>query len=68
MDRVAELARLAAPGGRLILSGFRDRQEKALLESYQGLGWSLTRRLAKDFYHAELPPDLSFTWVAWLLA
>jgi len=68
MDRVAELARLAAPGGRLILSGFRDRQEKALLESYQGLGWSLTRRLAKDFYHPELPPDLSFTWVAWLLA
>lgn len=68
MDRAAELARLTAMGGRLILSGFRDHQEKGLLESYLGLGRSLTRRLVKYFHHPELPPDLSFNWVAWLLA
>ncbi len=68
MDRAAELARLSANGGRLILSGFRDLQEKDLLESYLVLGRSLARRLVKFFHHPELPPDLSFNWVAWLLA
>lgn len=65
MDKVFELHRLA--GGLLILSGFRDNQEAALRESYRQLGWSLARRLVKDFWHPELPPDISFTWVAWLL-
>ena len=67
LDKVRELDRLAAARGRLILSGFRDNQEAALLAHYQQLGWTLTRRLLKEFWHPELPPDLSFTWVAWLL-
>jgi ribosomal protein L11 methyltransferase len=67
MDKVSELHRLAASGGRLILSGFRDNQENLLLHSYQRLGWSLRRRLIKEFRHPQLPADISFTWVAWWL-
>jgi ribosomal protein L11 methyltransferase len=66
-DKVSELDRLTAAGGNLILSGFRDNQETPLLEGYQKLGRSLTRRLVWEFSHPELPPDISFTWVAWLL-
>ncbi len=65
MEKVTELHRLAALKGRLILSGFRDNQENPLLEPYQRLGWSLDQRVVKDFQHPELPPDISFTWVAW---
>lgn len=68
VEKVRELDRLAAAEGRLILSGFRDHQEDSLLESYLQLGWPKPRRLVKDFSHPELPPDLSFTWVAWLLS
>jgi hypothetical protein len=64
---VAELDRLVASGGQLILAGFRDNQEKHLLEGYHSLGWSRERRLVKDFYHPELPPEISFNWVAWRL-
>jgi len=67
MDKAPEFDRLAAPGGRLQLSGFRDNQENPLRQSYRRLGWTLRRRLIKDFHHPELPPDISFTWVAWLL-
>jgi ribosomal protein L11 methyltransferase len=67
MDKVSELDRLVALKGRLILSGFRDNQEDLLIKSYQRSGWSLNRRLIWDFQHPELPPDISFTWVAWLL-
>ena len=67
MDKVSELNRLAASGGRLILSGFRDNQEDLLIQSYQRLGWSLNRRIIKYFWHPELPADISFTWVAWWL-
>jgi ribosomal protein L11 methylase PrmA len=65
MDKVTELHRLAASKGRLILSGFRDNQENPLIKPYQRLGWSLDRRVFKDFQYPELPPDISFTWVAW---
>lgn len=67
MDKAPELDRLAGPQGRLLLSGFRDNQEEPLLENHRRVGWSLERRLIKPFHHPELPPDLSFTWVAWLL-
>lgn len=67
MNKVSECCRLAAHQGRLILSGFRDDRENPLLESYLKRGWSLKQRLVRDFYHPELPPHLSFTWVAWLL-
>jgi hypothetical protein len=59
------LDRLAT--GSLILSGFRSNQEHPLLERYQELGWSLNHRVAREFSHPELPPAISFTWVAWLL-
>lgn len=68
LDQVPDLHRLAAAGGRLILSGFRDNQESPLLGRYEKLGWSMKQRLVKYFQHPELPPDLSFNWVAWLLA
>jgi ribosomal protein L11 methyltransferase len=67
LEKVAELHRLAGQEGRLIISGFRDNQEEPLQASYGQLGWLLLRRVVKDFWHPELPPDISFTWVAWLL-
>jgi ribosomal protein L11 methyltransferase len=67
MDKVTELDRLAAPEGRLILSGFHDNEENRLIENYLKLGWTFNRRIVRDFRHPELPPDMSFTWVAWLL-
>jgi ribosomal protein L11 methyltransferase len=67
MDQAPELDRLAGPGGRLLLSGFRENQEEPLLATYRKLGRSLAQRLIKPFHHPELPKDLSFTWVAWLL-
>ncbi|MCL4501380.1 MAG: 50S ribosomal protein L11 methyltransferase [Deltaproteobacteria bacterium] len=67
LDKVKELDRLAAAAGHLILAGFRDNQENLLLEGYQNLGWSRKRRLVKEFYHPELPPGISFNWVAWRL-
>jgi ribosomal protein L11 methyltransferase len=67
MEKVSELDRVAAARGRLILSGFRDNQENQLSELYRRLGWSLDQRIIKDFWHPELPPEISFTWVAWLL-
>jgi ribosomal protein L11 methylase PrmA len=66
MDQVPELDRLATPGSRLLLSGFRDNQEDLLRKSYRQRGWSLRRRLVKDFHHPELPADISLNWVAWL--
>jgi ribosomal protein L11 methyltransferase len=68
MGKVSELLRLAGSRGRLILSGFRDHQEAALLKEYLKSGRSLLARRVKDFYHPELPVDMSFNWVAWLLA
>jgi ribosomal protein L11 methylase PrmA len=65
--RVTELSRLTSESGSLILSGFRDTQETALLERYQDLGWGLERRLSRDEWAPELPPERSFTWAAWLL-
>jgi ribosomal protein L11 methyltransferase len=67
MDQAPELDRLAGPGGRLLLSGFRENQEEPLMDTYRKLGRSLERRIIKPFHHPELPPDLSFTWAAWLL-
>jgi len=67
VEKVAELPRLAGPGGCLILSGFRDNQEESLHTHYRQRGWRLARRLVKEFSHPELPRDMSFTWAAWLL-
>ncbi len=67
LEKAPELHRLTAAGGRLILSGFRDNQEQGLLESYLKRGRSLRRRLVWQFHHPELPAEVSFNWVAWLL-
>ena len=67
MAKVTELDRLAAKSGALILSGFRDTQEAELLSHYKARGWSLKRRLTRDQWAIEVPPEGSYTWVAWLL-
>jgi ribosomal protein L11 methyltransferase len=67
MDKVEELTRLAAPDTRLILSGFKDTQEEELRARYEAAGWARRRRLTRDEWVIELPPELSYTWVAWLL-
>ncbi len=67
LAKAAELHRLAAPSGVLVLSGFKDTQESELLARYQDLGWSRQHRLTRDEWAIELPPEGSFTWVAWRL-
>ncbi len=67
MDKVAEFTRLAASHGRLILSGFKDTQEDDLLAAYQRQGWVREQRRTRDEWVIELPPEKSYTWVAWLL-
>ena len=67
MDEVAEFTRLAAPDTRLILSGFKDTQEEDLRDAYQRSGWVLGSRLTRDEWVIELPPEKSYTWVAWQL-
>jgi ribosomal protein L11 methyltransferase len=65
--KVAECHRLAGPDGVLILSGFRDTQEESLAAAYAQLGWQLTQRCTRDAWAPEMPPELSYTWVAWRL-
>ncbi|MGA9753541.1 MAG: 50S ribosomal protein L11 methyltransferase, partial [Desulfobaccales bacterium] len=67
MDKVGEFIRLAAPGARLILSGFKDTQEEELRAGYQRAGWVLEHRRTRDEWVIELPPEKSYTWVAWRL-
>ncbi len=67
LAKVQELTRLAATGAVLILSGFRDSQEEDLAQLYREASWAISRRLTRDEWAIELPPEKSFTWVAWLL-
>jgi ribosomal protein L11 methylase PrmA len=67
MAKASELDRLAAPAGALLLSGFRRSQEDSLLAAYQQLGWCMSHRVIKDFRHPELPAEMDFSWVAWVL-
>ena len=67
LTKVEEFTRLAAADAILILSGFKDTQEADLRELYRHAGWSLKRRLTRDEWVIELPPEKSYTWVAWLL-
>jgi ribosomal protein L11 methyltransferase len=67
MAKVVELTRLASPHARLILSGFKDTQEFELRNRYQQAGWVVTQRRTRDEWVIEVPPELSFTWVAWQL-
>jgi ribosomal protein L11 methyltransferase len=67
IDKVEEFTRLAAPDARLILSGFKDTQEDELRSQYQLAGWVLEHRRTRDESVIEMPPERSFTWVAWRL-
>jgi ribosomal protein L11 methyltransferase len=67
MAKVAEFTRLAASNARLILSGFKDTQEDELIDHYQRAGWTWEQRLTRDEWVIELPPEKSYTWVAWRL-
>lgn len=67
MDKVAEFTRLAAPDTRLILAGFKDTQEEELRARYESAGWVLEHRRTRDEWVIELPPEKSYTWVAWRL-
>jgi ribosomal protein L11 methyltransferase len=67
MDKVAEFTRLAAPNACLILSGFKDTQEAQLRDGYEKHGWRLEDRRTRDEWVAALPPEHSYTWVAWRL-
>ena len=46
------ITRLAAPGGRLILSGLLDSQVDETTGVYSALGWGLQRRLGRDEWAA----------------
>ncbi len=67
MEKVAEFARLAGPRANLILSGFKDTQEDGLREDYLSAGWIVEQRRTRDEWVIELPPEKSYTWVAWRL-
>jgi len=67
LEKVQEFTRLAAREAVLILSGFRDTQEEPLKQLYDAAGWTLSRRCTREEWAIELPPEKSFTWVAWLL-
>ncbi len=67
IDKVEEFTRLAGPDARLILSGFKDTQEDELRSQYHQAGWVLEHRLTRDEWVIELPPEKSYTWVAWRL-
>jgi ribosomal protein L11 methyltransferase len=67
LEKIGELCRLAAPGGVLILAGFKDTQVEPLLTSYQERGWTVMAHRSRDAWAPEPPPELSYTWVAWLL-
>jgi ribosomal protein L11 methylase PrmA len=57
-----ELVRLSNQKGGIILSGFKDTQEREITQRYLSCGWRLRRRITKDLWEMELPADKSFTW------
>lgn len=67
LEKTCELSRLAAADGHLILAGFKDTQTEPLLLGYQEQGWGVLAERRRDDWVAEVPPELSYTWVAWLL-
>ena len=67
LNKIEEICRLARPDGVLVLGGFKDIQVEPLLTGYQVHGWSVLDYRSRDSWAPEPPPDLSYTWVAWLL-
>lgn len=66
--KVSELLRLTAPQGRLLLAGLREPDEAELWAAYAAGGWRLYERRTRGFTPPGLPPEVSFIWVAGLLA
>ena len=58
-----ELVRLSSQRGGILLSGFKDTQEREVAESYSSCGWRVQRRLTRDFWELEGPAEKSYTWV-----
>jgi ribosomal protein L11 methyltransferase len=67
LERLDELCRLAGPDGALILAGFKDVQAEPLRTGYEQRGWLIVEERRRDAWCPEPPPELSYTWVAWLL-
>jgi len=67
LEKLEEFCRLAGPEAALIIAGFKDTQVEPLLTGYQSRGWFVLEHRSRDDWAPEPPPDLSYTWVAWLL-
>jgi len=67
LEKVEEFCRLTGPDGLLIIAGFKDVQAEPLLTGYQSRGWTVMANCSRDSWAPEPPPELSYTWVAWLL-
>jgi ribosomal protein L11 methyltransferase len=67
LEKVEEFCRLAGPNGVLVIAGFKDTQQEPLLTAYQTRGWTIMAHCCRDSWAPEPPPELSYTWVAWLL-
>lgn len=67
LAKAPEFQRLTTPGGTLILSGYREPEEQAILALYPAPLWERQQRRCQAFHHPELPPHYNFTWVAWQL-
>jgi len=67
LEKIGELCRLVASDGALVLAGFKDTQVEPLLTGYRDQGWTILTHRSRDAWAPEPPPELSYTWVAWLL-
>jgi ribosomal protein L11 methyltransferase len=67
LEKVEEFSSLAGPEGTLIIAGFKATQVEPLLTGYRSRGWSVLEHRSRDAWAPEPPPELSYTWVAWLL-
>jgi len=66
-EKGEELDRLAASDGLLVIAGFKDTQQEPLLTCYRSRAWFVLEQRSRDSWSPEPPPELSYTWVAWLL-
>jgi ribosomal protein L11 methylase PrmA len=63
----ADLTRLAAPAGVLIVSGFKDTEEEEVWSLYKEAGWELLSRRSREDWLLALPLEPNTTWVAGML-
>ncbi len=58
------IAKLAAPGGCLIASGFQDFFLETMRAEVQSLGLEVERVATREWSYGSLPPSASYTWQA----